>query len=84
MDNTKNLYPRIEHMTQSLSFQSYTGGDYTYWCEALPLSALSDSVWHVVRKNDSAGQILHADTGGFTNKATDLSTVAALTYTLGS
>ena len=66
------------------TFQPYSGGGYSYWCEAPPLSNLSDPVWLIIRKNDATGAMLYAGTGKFDQLATDLATVAALTYTLGA
>jgi hypothetical protein len=68
----------------TLTFVKYTGGGYTYWCEAAIGSARSGSVWMVARVTDATGDIIYAGTGVFDQAATDLATVAALTYTLGA
>lgn len=68
----------------SLTFVTYAGSGYTYWCEAAIGSARSDSVWSIVRKTDATGDLVYAGEGLFDQDATDLSTVAGLTYTLGA
>ena len=65
------------------SFVKYSGSGYTYWCEAAIGSARSSAVWRVARVTDATGDVIYAGTGLFEHAATDLSTVAALTYTLG-
>lgn len=66
----------------NMTYTTYSGNGYTYWCEAAVGSALSDEVWHVVRKTDATGTMIHAGIGGFNHPATDLAAVTALTYTL--
>lgn len=55
-----------------------------YLCEALPQTAKSSPAWRVARLNKSTGETVWAGDGGFGYAATDLATVAALTYTLGA
>lgn len=67
----------------ALTLVKYSGSGYTYLCEAAIGSARSGSVWRVARITDATGDIVYAGTGLFAHAATDLATVAALTYTLG-
>jgi hypothetical protein len=72
------------------SMVKYTGGGYTYLCEASPGTARSSSAWRILRITDATGDMLYAsqadggERGEFSHAATDLATVAALTYTLGA
>lgn len=78
------------HFTSpSYSFVKYTGSGYTYLCEAAMGTARSTSAWRVARITDATGDIVYAGAvgatvGTFAFAATDLATVAALTYTLAS
>lgn len=62
----------------------YAGSGYTYLCEADIGTARSTAAWRVTRITDATGDIVFAGTGAFEHAATDLATVAALTYTLGA
>jgi len=62
----------------------YSSGGYTYLCEAKIGTARSTAAWRVQRITDATGDIVFAGTGLFAHAATDASTVAALTYTLGA
>jgi hypothetical protein len=70
----------------ALNMQPYSDGGFTYYCEAAPgpAAALSAPVWRVARVEDAIGKTIYAGTGGFDQPATNLATVAALTYTLGA
>jgi hypothetical protein len=68
----------------SLTFITYAGGGFTYYCEAAPETARSDAAWRVSRKTDATGDIITAGTGAFDQTADDLAEVAGLTYTLGA
>lgn len=68
----------------ALSMAKYVGGGYTYLCEAAPLTARSTAAWQVCRITDATGDCVYAGTGLPEHAATDLATVAALTYTLGA
>ena len=67
-----------------LSFVSYSGGGYTYLCEAPVGTARSTASWRVTRITDATNDAIFAGTADFEHAATDLATVAALTYTLGA
>lgn len=62
----------------------YAGAGFTYFCNAVPGTARSTATWRVSRLTDATGDIVYAGTGLFEHAATDLATVAALTYTLGA
>lgn len=67
----------------------YAGGGFTYFCNAVPGTARSTAAWRVSRLTDATGDIVYAGAVGstvatFAFAATDLATVAALTYTLGA
>ena len=71
------------------NFVKYTGSGYTYLAEAAPGTARSTAAWRVARVTDATGDIIYAGAAGttvgtFAFPATDLATVAALTYTLGA
>lgn len=68
----------------SLTLVKYTGSGYTYLCEAAPGTARSTAAWRVCRITDATGDCVYAGTGLPQHAATDLATVAALTYTLGA
>lgn len=68
----------------AMTMVKYAGGGYTYFCEALPGTARSTATWRVMRVTDATGDIVFAGTGRAAHAATDLATVAALTYTLGA
>ena len=70
--------------TDPLSFVTYAGGGYTYYCEALVGTARSTAKWRVSRKTDSTGDIIYAGGGSFEHAATDLATVQNLVYNLGA
>lgn len=55
---------------------------YIYYCDAAHWAALTDSVWRIVRGAvDANGNIEEVwETDGYDNLATDLATVAALSY----
>jgi hypothetical protein len=69
------------------NYVTYAGGGYTYYCQSVGGSDLTDSVWQVARKTDATGTITYAGTvltfGSFTFRADNLATVAALTYNNG-
>jgi len=60
----------------------YEDGDVLYVCKATPGSALSDPVWQIIKLDMTTGLIgKYADgNANFDNVATDLATVAALSY----
>ena len=68
----------------ALTFVTYSETGYEYYCEAAVGSALSDSVWQVIREDTATGFFVYAGTGLPAHAATDLATVKALTYTLGA
>lgn len=68
----------------ALTMLKYTGSGYTYLCEASPNTARSGATWRVMRITDATGDTVYAGAGKFEHAATDLATVAALTYTLGA
>lgn len=70
----------------ALNTIKYSGGGYTYFCETPPGAdcARSTDAWRVLRINDATGDAVYAGAGRFEHSATDLATVAALTYTLGA
>lgn len=78
------------HVTDpSYTLVKYTGSGYTYLCEAVMGTARSTALWRVTRITDTTGDIVYAGVAGttagtFAFAATDLATVAALTYTLGA
>ena len=80
----------IPHVTSpSYSFVKYAGSGYTYLAEAALGTARSTAAWRVSRITDATGDIVYAGVAGttvgtFAFAATDLATVAALTYTLGA
>lgn len=58
------------------------GGTYVYTCTAQPTTAKATASWKVMRETIADGTKIYAGTGLFEHSALDLSTVAALTYTL--
>lgn len=73
----------------SYSFVKYAGSGYTYIAEAIMGTARSTALWRVMRITDATGDIVYAGAvgstvGTFVFAATDLATVAALTYTLAA
>ena len=59
----------------------YDDGTYKYFGEAVPGTALSSASWRVSRLTISTNRIEWADgNGNFDNVFTDVSTVAALSY----
>lgn len=56
------------------------GGTYQYYCYSDAATAITDAKWWVTRVTVADGTTLHAQPPGFNHAATDLSTVAALTY----
>lgn len=67
-----------------VSFIKYSDATYEYFCEAAPTTARSTAAWRVLRKTIATGDMVYAGTGLAEHAATDLSTVGALTYTLGT
>lgn len=72
-----------------LSMVKYAGSGFTYIAEAVMGTARSTAAWRVMRITDASGDIVYAGSvgttaGTFSFAATDLATVAALTYTLGA
>lgn len=53
---------------------------YDYYCFAVPGTALTAADWYVVRIAKASSNVCHALPFGPTSVATDLGTVAALTY----
>ena len=78
------------HVTDpSYTLVKYTGSGYTYLCDAVMGTARSTAAWRVFRVTDATGDGVYAGVAGttvgtFAFAATDLATVAALTYTLGA
>lgn len=66
----------------ALTLVKYAGGGYTYYCEGMPGTARSTALWRVMRITDATGDVVYAGNGSASHAATDLATVAALTYTL--
>ncbi len=64
----------------------YQDATYLYQCEfvAGPTAARSSPNHRVIRTTLADNTFLPAGTGDFKHKATDIATVAALTYTLGA
>lgn len=62
----------------------YADATYQYLCEAMPGTARSDAAWRVCRVTIATGDMVYAGAGSAAHSATDLATVAALTYTLGA
>jgi hypothetical protein len=58
----------------------YSDTSYDYVCYAKPGTALTASKWMVVRFDKSTDDVTHADYGRFTQPATNVSVVAALSY----
>jgi hypothetical protein len=71
-------------VSKPTSYIKYTDAPYEYYCQAAVASARSDAVWQVIRKTIATGDMLYAGTGLAAHAATDIATVAALTYTLGA
>lgn len=72
-----------------LNLVKYSGSGFTYIAEAVMGTARSTAAWRVFRTTDASGDIVYAGVvgttaGTFAFAATDLATVAALTYTLGA
>ena len=83
------MKPSAQDNNQNFTFVKYSGSGYTYLAEAQLGTARSTSEWRVTRITDATGDIVYAGTAGvnvgaFDFPATDLATVAALTYTLGA
>lgn len=76
----------LKEIDQPLNFVKYSDATYEYYCEAFPGSSAARSlpVWRVLRKTISSGDMVYAEGGEFEHAATNLATVAALTYTMGS
>jgi len=76
---------------KSLEFQqmqAYTDATYDYVCYSYPGSALADEAWLIKRVNKTTGTVgFKKDASGltlaYTLPATNLTVVAAGTYTLG-
>jgi hypothetical protein len=68
----------------TLTYVNYSNATYTYYCEAAAGTARSTAAWQVTRKTNATGDMIYAGTGAFEHAATDIATVAALTYTLGA
>ena len=68
----------------ALTLVKYAGGGYTYYAESMPGTARSAAAWRVMRVTDATGDMIYAGSGAAAYAATDLATVAALTYTLGA
>jgi hypothetical protein len=60
---------------------NYSDATYKYTCLAKPGTSLTAAKWMVFRTEISTGNITHADSGRFTQVATNVSLVAALSYT---
>ena len=74
-------------MEPPLNYVTYSDATYDYFCEAPMNTPLSDKAWRIYRKNKTTGQGIYAGNGdkdGYNQPATNLATVAALTYTLGA
>jgi len=65
-----------------LEYVTYAGGGFTYYCSAVPGTALATEAWQVARKRDASGTISYAGTGLFAHAANSLAVVANLSYTL--
>lgn len=63
-----------------LNMQPYANATYQYWCYRVPGTALTTAHNAVVRVTIATGAVEHALPAGFHHLATDLATVAALTY----
>lgn len=69
-----------------LNFIKYSDATYEYYCETPPGPNVSRSspIWSVTRKTIATGDMVMAGRGQPEHAATNLATVAALTYTLGA
>ena len=75
----------MDIISVALTLVQYSDATYNYYCESGPKTSRSAAVgWRVSRKTISTGDIIYAGVGGFDHPATDLATVAALSYTLGA
>jgi hypothetical protein len=87
LDSLKSLVSSAQVVVgPPLNYITYSDATYTYYCEGPPgpTAARSTAVWQVSRKTNATGDIIYAGTGAFAHAATDIATVAALTYTLGA
>lgn len=64
----------------ALDYVCYTDATHKYYCEAAPQTAVTEAGWRVVRETLATGLFRYAGTGNFDQVATDLATVAGLTY----
>ena len=93
-NDTGNLFLRtptgwVPQDGVELTLVKYAGSGFTYVAEAVMGTARSTAAWRVMRITDASGDIVYAGAvgstaGTFAFAATDLATVAALTYTLGA
>lgn len=67
-------------LSGSISTRIYSDATYTYICEAPIGTALDKSIWRVKRVNNTDGTTQYADSGNFSQLATDLATVQGLSY----
>lgn len=65
-------------------FVTYSDATYEYFCEAAPGTSRSTPAWQVSRKTIATGDVIPAGDGSASYQATNIATVAALTYTLGA
>lgn len=67
--------------TSILIIKNYADATYSYVCHAVPGSALTAEVWRVMRITTATSDTGFADGNAkFDNVATDLATVAALSF----
>jgi len=83
----EHIYPKFEEVSNPNNFVTYANATYAYYCESIGGSAKTDSVWQVSRKTLADGTVTYAGTlitfGTASFLATDLATVAGLTYNNG-
>ena len=75
---------RVKVIESPSTFIKYSDATYEYYCESAVGTARSTTAWRVLRKTLSTGDLVYAGTGHAEHAATDLTTVGALTYTLGA
>lgn len=76
----------LHTVSDPLNFITYSDATYEYYCETPPgpSVARSSAIWRVARKTIATGDVIYAGTGKPEHAATNIATVAALTYTLGA
>jgi len=71
----------METISAAFAYMPYTDATYNYVCVAPPGTPLTTAAWRVSREHKTSGRIEWVDgNGNFDNVATDLATVAALTF----